>query len=89
MTSDQIGKKLKKLGLRSTDGKPSRAAFQGGFCGQRWTHDHEKYCWAWHAEKTCDVLRRAGLGAAGQSPPPTGSTTGQAPRPGEVYPPAR
>ena len=34
MTSHQIGKKLKVLGFRTNDGRPSKLAFDGGYCGQ-------------------------------------------------------
>jgi hypothetical protein len=51
VTSHVIGGKLKELGLRTVDGKPTYKAFQGGYCEQRWTEDREHYCWAWHAEK--------------------------------------
>jgi hypothetical protein len=55
-TSHVIGRWLKEIGLRSRDGKPTRAAFAGGFCAQRWTKDGNNYCWAWHRDRTVRVL---------------------------------
>jgi hypothetical protein len=57
VTSHVIGRKLKELGLRTADGKPTYKAFQGGYCKQRWTDDMAHYCWAWHAEKTIRLLK--------------------------------
>jgi hypothetical protein len=56
MTSHEIGRKLKALGLRTQDGRPTHEAFRGGYCEQRWTQDGRHYCWAWHGEKTARVL---------------------------------
>ncbi len=56
-TSHMIGRTLKELGLRTAEGKPSRAAFEGGYCEQRWTRDWAHYCWAWHGEKTIQLLQ--------------------------------
>jgi hypothetical protein len=63
MTSHQIGKLLKQFGLRTEAGKPSRMAFDGGYCDQRWTHDMNNYCWAWHAEQTVALLQKNGYKA--------------------------
>jgi hypothetical protein len=43
-TSHVIGRRLKELGLRMEDGKPSPEAFQRELCRQRWTRDMEHYC---------------------------------------------
>ncbi len=48
VTSHAIGKKLKELGLRTADGKPSSRAFDDGYCDQKWTQDEKHYLWAWH-----------------------------------------
>jgi hypothetical protein len=60
-TSHTVGKKLKELGLRTRDGKPSGRAFGDGLCSQRWTEDHGNYCWAWNKEKVTALLVEAGL----------------------------
>jgi hypothetical protein len=57
MTCHEVGKKLKELGLRTRDGRPTREAFKGGYCSQRWTQDGQHYCWAWHGEKTVKLLQ--------------------------------
>jgi hypothetical protein len=61
-TSHKVGKKLKELGLRTADGRPSRQAFEAGLCDQRWTSDRMNYCWAWHAEETVRLLRECDFG---------------------------
>ena len=58
-TSHVVGRMLKEIGLRTKEGKPTRAAFTGGFCDQRWYED--KYLWAWAKEKTQRVLEEEGL----------------------------
>ena len=64
-TSHQVGKSLKALGLRTTDGRPSQKAFQGGYCAQRWTQDGLNYLWAWHGEKTLNALAGKDDGGSG------------------------
>jgi hypothetical protein len=61
VTSHVIGKRLKEIGVRSADGKPSGAAFPGGYCARHWTSDGRNYCWAWEWTKTIESLERAGL----------------------------
>jgi hypothetical protein len=61
LTSHAVGRALKELGLRDWSGKPSREAFAGGYCAQRWTSDGEHYCWAWHGTKTIEVLQAHGF----------------------------
>ena len=64
LTSHQIGRKLKEVGLRTGDGKPSRAAFRGGMWGRRWSRDHENYCWGLAQGEDLRDLRQAGLQTA-------------------------
>lgn len=69
VSSHVVGRKLKELGLRTTDGKPSYDAFQAGLCDQRWTQDMMHYCWAWHGQEIIRLLRESGFGkieASGQ-----------------------
>jgi hypothetical protein len=61
VSSHVIGRELKDLGLRTDDGRPSQLAFDGGYCGQRWTDDHVHYCWAWERQKTMQALEAGGL----------------------------
>lgn len=77
LTSHQVGKQLKSLGLRTVDGRPSLEAFQGGYCAQRWTQDKQHYLWAWDAEKTLELLVKQ----SGQTT--TGAPTSGHPRPRE------
>lgn len=61
VTSHVIGRKLKELGLRTEEGKPSRKAHEEGYCDQRWTQDGQHYLWAWNQGKTVEVLEAAGM----------------------------
>lgn len=56
LSSHQIGRRLKELGLRTNEGRPSQKAFQNGYCAQRWTEDGMNYLWAWHEDKTLKLL---------------------------------
>jgi hypothetical protein len=56
LTSHQIGKLLKKLGLRTPNGKPTRSAFDQGLCAQRWARDGRGYCWAWDVQRVLPLL---------------------------------
>jgi hypothetical protein len=55
LTSHQVGKRLKQLGLRNEAEKPTKAAFEGGYCRQRWTQD-AYYLGAWDADKVLRLL---------------------------------
>lgn len=61
VSSHVVGRKLKELGLRTPGGKPSQAAFRGGYVEQHWSADHANYCWAWEKTKTLAALERCGL----------------------------
>lgn len=61
LSSHKIGKKLKQLGYRTPDGKPSHKAFDEALVKQRWADDQPVYLWAWHRDKTVAVLEQAGL----------------------------
>jgi hypothetical protein len=63
-TSHKVGKKLKELGLRTSDGRPSRQAFEAGLCDQRWAPGMENYLWAWHGERVVRLLRESGFGGS-------------------------
>ncbi len=54
LTSHEVGKRLKELGMRTSDGKPSWTAFQNKLVEQLW--EGENYLWGWHAEKTTNIL---------------------------------
>jgi hypothetical protein len=60
-TSHQIGKKLKMVGLRTPDGKPSLEAFQSHLCEQLWDCDHVHYLWGWERDRTVAILEQSGL----------------------------
>ena len=61
VTNHTVGRKLKELGLRTTDGKPSGKSFAMGLVEQKFTDDYRHYCWVWHVEKTVSLLEEAGL----------------------------
>ncbi len=61
VSSHKIGRALKAIGLRTGEGRPSRAAFEDEYVRQRWTEDGAHYLWAWHAKKTITVLEKHGL----------------------------
>lgn len=61
VSSHTVGRKLKELHLRTTEGKPSSEAFSRGLVLRKFTDDHQNYCWVWHAAKTVPLLERAGL----------------------------
>jgi hypothetical protein len=61
LSSHAIGKTLKKIGLRTPEGKPSREAFNGKWCDQRWASDWSGYCYAWSKDRTIRALEKAGL----------------------------
>jgi len=61
VTNHTVGRKLKAIGLRTADGKPSHEAFDRGLVGQKWTADHKHYCWVWHTARTVPLLEMAGL----------------------------
>jgi hypothetical protein len=73
-TSHKIGRELKALGWRTSEGKPSYAAFQAGLCEQRWTQDWMNYCWAWDCEKTVRLLEENGF-VRTEQPEPSGRPT--------------
>lgn len=59
VTSHVIGKTLKRLSLRTPEGKPSRLAFDLDLVEQRWSLD--AYTWVWNLEKTVPLLEQVGL----------------------------
>lgn len=61
VSSHVVGRKLKELGLRTSGGKPSPAAFRGGYVDQHWSADRANYCWAWEKTKTLAVLEKTSL----------------------------
>lgn len=61
MSSHAVGKALKARGLRTTGGKPSAEAFQGGWVRQKFTFDGANYLWAWNAAKTISLLEQVGM----------------------------
>jgi len=60
VSSHKMGKWLVALGMRTTDKKPSRTAFDNGFVEQKDSTQPGTYFWAWHAEKTISALAKAG-----------------------------
>ena len=56
LTSHQVGKRLKQLGLRTAEGRPSREAFARGLVNRRWSPGGVNYLWAWRAEVVTTLL---------------------------------
>ena len=56
VSSHQIGKWLKNLGLRTEDGKPSKKAIRDGMVKQAPSTQPGTYFWNWHKAKTCAVF---------------------------------
>ena len=56
LTSHQVCKRLKDLGLRTSAGKPSELAFKRNLCGQRWDSSGEHYLWAWDVDYVMPLL---------------------------------
>jgi len=65
VSSHAIGRKLKELGLRTKDHRPSAAAFAAGLVQQKFTQDHANYLWAWRVPTTVALLEEAGLEKVG------------------------
>ena len=61
LTSHQIGRKLKDLGLRTDEGRPSQLAFDAGFVAQKWAADGQHYLWSWHRILTLKTLAAVGV----------------------------
>ena len=56
MTSHAVGRKLKELGLRTGDGKPSPEAFRKKIVEQRPSTQPGTYYWVWDANKVKGLL---------------------------------
>jgi hypothetical protein len=69
VSSHQIGKWLKQVGLRTKDNKPSPRAFKEGYVEQRGSTQPGTYYWIWHGEKTLKVLTEAGFKPGGNTAP--------------------
>lgn len=56
-TSHQIGRRLKRLGLRLDNGEPSPKAHQLGLSRKRPVYGREQFSvWMWHLKKTLPIL---------------------------------
>lgn len=56
VTSHNVGRWLKTLGLRTDDGKPSQRAFQDGYVTQRPSTQPGTIFYVWNTKKTTDLL---------------------------------
>ena len=56
VSSHVVGKWLKGLGLRASDGSPSAQAFNEKYVSQRPSRQPGTYYHVWHAQKTTDLL---------------------------------
>lgn len=59
VNSHDVGRKLKALGLRTDDGRPSRRAIDDGFVQER-ILEYGGSHWLWHEQKACEALDGAG-----------------------------
>ena len=59
LTSHQVGKLLKKQGLRTADGRPSPEAFQAELVSQKFD-EFGHYLWSWHVKTITSLLEQAG-----------------------------
>ena len=55
VSSKEVGRWLKNMGLRLEDGRPSRDAVKQGFVLEC-PLQHGGYFWTWHQDKTCHEL---------------------------------
>jgi hypothetical protein len=61
-TSHKIGRLLKTLGYRASDGTPTPKAKDAGLVKRRYgKYSPDKYIWAWHPKNTAAILQQAGL----------------------------
>lgn len=56
MSSHQVGRWLKNLGLRTDQGKPSSEAFALGYVSQRPSRQPGTYYWVWHGQRINELL---------------------------------
>lgn len=61
VSRNKVGQWLVEIGLRTEEKKPSRGAFLGGYVEQRPSTQPNTYYWAWHGQKTCELLDVAGF----------------------------
>lgn len=55
LTSHQVGRLLKKAGLRTSSGKPSNRAYDEKWVAQKFS-DYN-YLWAWDSERVIPLLK--------------------------------
>jgi hypothetical protein len=60
LTSHQIGKQLKRIGLRTSEGKPSQLAFSNDLVAQQFD-GYGHYLWAWDRDEVLRLLAAAGV----------------------------
>jgi hypothetical protein len=66
VSSHQVGKWLKGLGLRTEGNDPSELAFEGGFVDRRPSTQPGTYYYVWHEQKTTEILDKMGYPRAKQ-----------------------
>ena len=59
MSAIAMGKKLKELGLREADGKPTPRAIDQGFCRSTPLKDGTPF-YRWHKKKVAELLQQSG-----------------------------
>jgi hypothetical protein len=68
LTSHQVGRCLKRLGLRTHDGRPSQEAFRRQLVERKFTPDESTYLWAWRTDVIAELLAEATDQAERESP---------------------
>lgn len=61
LTSHEIGKELRKLGLRTKSNTPTKKAVDEGYAKHTTCHQGSTSFWAWHRIKTLSALASAGF----------------------------
>lgn len=60
LTSHQIGKVLKRLGLRTSEGRPSQMAYSNKLVAQKFD-GFGHYLWAWDRDEVLRLLAATGV----------------------------
>jgi hypothetical protein len=68
LTSHQIGKVLKRLGLRTSEGKPSQMAYSNNLVAQKFD-GYGHYLWAWDRDEVLRLLAATGVKPQDALPP--------------------
>jgi hypothetical protein len=68
LTSHQIGKVLKRLGLRTSEGRPTQMAYSNLLVAQKFD-GYGHYLWAWDRDEVLRLLAATGVKPQDATPP--------------------